>query len=144
MFPGILLMCVPLLLTSILGDLSFKFDPISSMYIENKSGQNFPWLRLLFNFSFLAVIPFTCYYSIYIVDLLNNEWGYHFGLPIAITLVALIVATVAISFRTSIFPSWFGWVSALIILGLPITPYAWIAATGWLFVVSIWLYRGQA
>jgi hypothetical protein len=64
----------------------------------------------------------------------------------ATTLAVLIGATSIVSLRKAMFPSWFGWASALITLGLlsPIAPIAFFLALVWLLVVSIWLYRRGA
>lgn len=60
----------------------------------------------------------------------------------AITMAVFIGATAAVTLRTLLFPKWFGWVSALIALGL-LTPFAYAVLSVvlvWLLVVSIWLY----
>lgn len=65
------------------------------------------------------------------------------GQMFAITIAVFIGATAAVSLRTGIFPTWFGWVSVVIALGL-LTPIAYIVLAlvlVWLLVVSIWLYR---
>lgn len=69
-------------------------------------------------------------------------WGQVMGQMFAISLAALIGATAVLSLRTGVFPAWFGWVSALVTLGL-LTPFAYFIlffAMVWLLVVSIWLY----
>lgn len=69
-------------------------------------------------------------------------WGQVMGQMFAISLAVLIGATAVLSIRTGIFPNWFGWVSALVAIGL-LTPFAYFIlffAVVWLLVVSIWLY----
>jgi len=69
-------------------------------------------------------------------------WGQVMGQMFAISLAVLIGATAVISIRTGVFPTWFGWVSALVAIGL-LTPFAYFIlffAVVWLLVVSIWLY----
>jgi hypothetical protein len=60
----------------------------------------------------------------------------------AIAMAVFIGATAVVSLRTLMFPKWFGWVSALIALGL-LTPYSYAVLAlvlVWLLVVSVWLY----
>lgn len=74
-----------------------------------------------------------------IYDLYSQILGQMF----AITMAVFIGATAALSLRTGIFPSWFGWASALIALGL-LTPIAYIVLAlvlVWVLVVSIWFYN---
>lgn len=69
-------------------------------------------------------------------------WGQVMGQMFAVSLAVLIGATAVISLRTAVFPTWFGWVSALVAIGL-LTPFAYFVlffAMIWLLVVSIWLY----
>ncbi len=69
-------------------------------------------------------------------------WGQVMGQMFAISLAVLIGAAAVISLRNGVFPTWFGWVSALVAFGL-LTPFAYIVlffAVVWLLVVSIWLY----
>ncbi len=65
----------------------------------------------------------------------------------AISLAVFIGATAVVSIRAAVFPTWFGWASALVAFGL-LTPVAYIVlalAVVWLLVVSIWLYfRGAS
>lgn len=69
------------------------------------------------------------------------------GGMLAITMAVFIGATAVVSLRTLIFPKWFGWVSALIAIGL-LTPVGYAALAlvlVWLLVVSVWLYwRGRS
>jgi hypothetical protein len=68
-------------------------------------------------------------------------WGQVRGQMFAIFMAVFIGATAAVSLRTALFPTWFGWVSALVAFGL-LTPFAYIDlafAVVWLLVVSIWL-----
>jgi hypothetical protein len=78
---------------------------------------------------------------------LYDLWSQLGGLAYPITMAVFIGATAVVSLRTSMFPSWFGWVSALIALGL-LTPVSYIVislAMIWVFVVSVWLYvRGRS
>lgn len=73
-------------------------------------------------------------------------WSQLGGLAYPVTMAVFIGATAVVSLRTSLFPNWFGWASALIALGL-LTPFSYIIislAMIWVFVVSIWLYaRGR-
>ena len=69
-------------------------------------------------------------------------WSQLTGQLFSIFMSVFIGATAIISLRTSMFPSWFGWASALIAFGL-LTPFAFIVlafAFVWLLVLSIWLY----
>jgi hypothetical protein len=69
-------------------------------------------------------------------------WGQVMGQMFAISLAVLIGSTAAISLRIGVFPTWFGWLSVLITIGL-LTPFAYFVlffAVVWLLVVSIWLY----
>lgn len=74
-------------------------------------------------------------------------WGQLMGQMFASGLAVLIGATAVVSIRTAVFPTWFGWVSALVAFGL-LSPGAYLVlALGvvWLLVVSIWLYiRGRS
>ncbi len=74
-------------------------------------------------------------------------WGQVMGQMFAISLAVLIGAAAVVSLRTSMFPAWFGWASALVAFGL-LTPFAYFVlafAVVWLSVVSIWLYiRGAS
>ena len=74
-------------------------------------------------------------------------WGQMMGQRFAIGLAVLIGATAVVSIRSAVFPAWFGWVSALVAVGL-LTPAAYMVlalAVVWLLVVSIWLYlRGAS
>lgn len=69
-------------------------------------------------------------------------WGQLMGQMFSSGLAVLIGATAVVSIRTDVFPTWFGWVSVLIVIGL-LTPAAYFVllfAMIWLLVVSIWLY----
>ena len=69
-------------------------------------------------------------------------WGQIAGQMFAICLAVFIGATAVVSIRRDVFPTWFGWVSALVATGL-LTPFAYFIlffAVVWLVVVSIWLY----
>jgi len=71
-------------------------------------------------------------------DIWSKLTGQLFSIFIAIFIGAMAI----ISLRTSMFPSWFGWASALIAFEL-LTPFAYnFLAFGvlWLLVVSIWIY----
>jgi hypothetical protein len=52
----------------------------------------------------------------------------------AIAMAVFIGATAVVSLRTSVFPKWFGWVSALVAVGL-LTPFAYAV----LALVLVWL-----
>jgi hypothetical protein len=69
-------------------------------------------------------------------------WGQMMGQMFAISLAVFIGATAVVSLRKGAFPSWFGWVSVLITIGLltPIAYFVLLFALIWLLVVSIWLY----
>jgi hypothetical protein len=62
---------------------------------------------------------------------------------LAFTMAVFIGATSVISLRTSMFPKWFGWASAIIALGLlsPIGYFVLAFALMWLLGVSIALFR---
>ncbi|MFQ5945567.1 MAG: hypothetical protein ACE5NC_04875 [Anaerolineae bacterium] len=65
------------------------------------------------------------------------------GGGLSVAMAVFIGATAVVSLRTMMFPAWFGWVSALIALGL-LTPIHYIfegLAMVWIVVVSIWLNR---
>ncbi len=64
----------------------------------------------------------------------------------AFALAVFIGATAVVSLRTMMFPTWFGWLSILITIGLlsPMGPIVFFIALVWLLVVSIWLYRRGA
>ena len=69
-------------------------------------------------------------------------WGQVMGQLFAISLAVLIGATAVVSLRAAVFPTWFGWASATVAIGL-LSPIAYIMlafAVVWLLVVSIWLY----
>ena len=59
------------------------------------------------------------------------------------TLSGVLVGAIAlISLRELVFPTWFGWLSVVITLGL-LSPFGYAVigiAVVWLFAVSIWLY----
>lgn len=77
---------------------------------------------------------------------LYDVWSSVMGVTMPIGLAVLIGATAAVSLRTSAFPAWFGWVSAIIALGL-ISPVGYVVMAGglvWVLVVSIWLYARGA
>lgn len=77
--------------------------------------------------------------SVTLYDIYSQILGQMF----AITMAVFIGATAVVSLRVNIFPSWFGWVSTLIAVGL-LTPIAYFVlafALGWLIIASIWLYR---
>jgi hypothetical protein len=64
------------------------------------------------------------------------------GLAFPITLAVFIAATAVVSLRTTLFPAWFGWFSALVALGL-LTPLAYFVlflAIVWILMASFWLY----
>lgn len=77
---------------------------------------------------------------------LYDLYGTILGQMAAYTWAVLIGATAVISLRTAMLPSWFGWASVLIALGLisPIGYFVLALALVWLFGVSIWLYRRGA
>jgi hypothetical protein len=69
------------------------------------------------------------------------------GQLFTISLAVFIGATAVVSLRKRAFPSWFGWVSVLITIGLltPIAYFVLLFALIWLLSVSIWLYiRGAS
>ena len=69
-------------------------------------------------------------------------WGQIAGQMFAICLAVFIGATAVVSIRSDVFPTWFGWASATVAIGL-LSPIAYIMlafAVVWLLVVSIWLY----
>lgn len=78
---------------------------------------------------------------------LYDFWSQLGGLAYPVTMAVFIGATAVVSLQTSMFPSWFGWVSALVALGM-LTPVSYIVislAMIWVFVVSLWLYaRGRS
>ena len=69
-------------------------------------------------------------------------WGQILGYANGILLAVFVAATAAVSLRTKLFPSWFGWLSILVAIGL-LTPYNYIfniLTIAWIFVVSLWLF----
>ena len=69
-------------------------------------------------------------------------WSQLTGQLFSIFMAVFIGATAVVSLRTGLFPTWFGWVSVLVAVGL-LTPFAYAVlafALVWLLVVSIWLY----
>ena len=69
-------------------------------------------------------------------------WGQLTGQLFSIFTAVFIGSTAAVSLRTGLFPTWFGWLSILVAVGL-LTPYAYAVlafAVVWLLVVSIWLF----
>jgi hypothetical protein len=69
-------------------------------------------------------------------------WTQLTGQLFSIFMAVFIGASAIVSLRSGLFPRWFGWVSALVAIGL-LTPYAYallVLALIWMFVVSIWLY----
>ncbi len=69
-------------------------------------------------------------------------WALVMGLVLSVSLAVFIGSTAVVSIREAMFPVWFGWVSALVAIGL-LTPLSFIVlgfAMLWLFGVSIWLY----
>lgn len=78
---------------------------------------------------------------------LYDFWSQLGGLAFPVSMAVFIGATAVVSLRTSLFPGWFGWASALIALGL-LTPFSYaVISLGmvWVLVVSIWLYvRGRS
>lgn len=69
-------------------------------------------------------------------------WTQLTGQLFSIFMAVLIGATAIVSLRSKLFPTWFGWVSVMVAVGL-LTPYAYAVmalAFIWLLVVSIWLY----
>lgn len=69
-------------------------------------------------------------------------WTQLTGQLFSIFMAVFVGATAIVTLRTGLFPRWFGWVSALVAIGL-LTPYAYallVLAFIWMFVVSIWLY----
>jgi hypothetical protein len=74
---------------------------------------------------------------------LYDFYGTILGQMTAYTFAVLIGVTGLVSLRTATLPSWFGWASVLIALGL-VSPFGYFVlafALLWLFGVSIWLYR---
>lgn len=81
----------------------------------------------------------TAIEAVTLYDLYSQVLGGMF----AITMAVFIGATGTVSLRTAMFPSWFGWVSVLIAIGL-LTPFAYAVLALvliWLIIVSFWLYR---
>ncbi len=77
---------------------------------------------------------------------LSDLWGALGGLVVPVTLAAFIGATAIVSLRAGVFPTWFGWASGLIALGL-LSPLGYLFAALsplWVLVVSIWLYARGA
>ncbi len=74
-------------------------------------------------------------------------WSQLTGQLFAILMAVFISATAVVSLRSGLFPTWFGWVSVLVALGL-LTPFAYAVlafALVWLLAVSLWLYfRGAS
>lgn len=69
-------------------------------------------------------------------------WTQLTGQLFSIFMAVFVGATAIVTLRSGLFPRWFGWVSALVAIGL-LTPYAYallVLAFIWMFVVSIWLY----
>jgi hypothetical protein len=78
---------------------------------------------------------------------LNDLAGAFQGGLYAIALAVMIGATAVVSLRHNAFPSWFGWVSALLTLIL-LSPFSYLGlyvSVLWLGGVSLWLYaRGRS
>ncbi len=74
---------------------------------------------------------------------LYDLYGTLLGQMAAFTFAVLIGATGVVSLRTAMFPTWFGWVSVLIALGLisPIGYFVLAFVLIWLLGVSLNLYR---
>jgi hypothetical protein len=74
---------------------------------------------------------------------LYDLYGTLLGQMAAFTFAVLIGATAAVSLRTAMFPSWFGWASVIIALGLvsPIGYFALAFVLIWIVGVSITFYR---
>jgi hypothetical protein len=74
---------------------------------------------------------------------LYDFYGTILGQMAAFTFAVLIGATGALSLRTGVFPTWFGWASVVIAIGL-ITPIGYFVLAFtliWLMGVSVTLYR---
>lgn len=78
---------------------------------------------------------------------LNDLSGAFQGGLYGIALAVMIGATAVVSLRHKAFPSWFGWVSALLTLIL-LSPFGYVGlyvSVLWLAGASIWLYmRGRS
>ena len=74
---------------------------------------------------------------------LYDLYGTLLGQMAAFTFAVLIGATGSLSLRTEIFPTWFGWVSILIAVGLvsPIGYFIMAFTLIWLLGVSVALFR---
>ncbi|UCD42766.1 MAG: hypothetical protein JSV69_03925 [Chloroflexota bacterium] len=73
-------------------------------------------------------------------------WAQLTGQLFSIFMAVLISATAIVSLRSGLFPSWFGWLSVIVAIGL-LTPFAYVllaVAFIWVLVVSIWLYTKGA
>lgn len=69
-------------------------------------------------------------------------WGQLTGQLFPTFVAVFIMATATVSLRSKLFPSWFGWVSVVIAVGL-LTPLAYVVLAVvlvWISAVSIWLY----
>lgn len=69
-------------------------------------------------------------------------WGQLTGQLFPTFIAVFILATAVVSLRGKLFPSWFGWVSVVIAVGL-LTPLAYMVLAlvlVWISAVSIWLY----
>jgi hypothetical protein len=77
---------------------------------------------------------------------LYDIYGTILGQMTAFTFAVLIGAAAVIALRTAMFPTWIGWASVLIALGLvsPVGYFVLGFALVWLFGVSILLYRRGA
>ncbi|MFQ5923554.1 MAG: hypothetical protein ACE5M4_11995, partial [Anaerolineales bacterium] len=77
---------------------------------------------------------------------LSDLWGALGGLLVPAMLAVFVGATAVVSLRAAVFPTWFGWASGLIALGL-LSPLGYLFAAlslVWVLVVSIWLYARGA
>jgi hypothetical protein len=72
---------------------------------------------------------------------LYDAWGAIMGSAMPVMMAVLVGATAGVALQKGAFPAWFGWVSAIIAVGL-VSPISYIViglGIAWIVVVSIWL-----
>jgi hypothetical protein len=77
---------------------------------------------------------------------LFDLWSGLGGLVIPVAFAVFVGATAVATLRTAVLPAWFGWLSAVVALGLlsPVGYLFAVLALAWVVVVSLWLYaRGR-
>ncbi len=77
--------------------------------------------------------------------MLMDLFGHLTGTATPFMMAVFLGATAVVSLRADLFPTWFGWLTAIIAIGL-VSPvnYIFIAfAFLWIAVVGIWLYVRQ-